>query len=81
MKRIAITLALALSLFGGLAGNAQAARHLSGGGGGTPTNYGGAIINGVFVTFLCSNGVCTVNSPAWLAGRTVVYTNGVWVLK
>jgi hypothetical protein len=74
MKKIALAVALLSSL--ALSGTAEAKRKLTIG---TPTNYGGAIINGVYVTFIC-NSTCIVQSPDWLKGRTVVYTSSGWVL-
>jgi len=78
MKKVALAFAIALTLVAS-GTTAHAKKHLSGGGG-TPTNYGYAIINGVFTTFVCTT-TCTVISPDWLSGRTVVYTSSGWVLQ
>jgi hypothetical protein len=73
MKRIGIAILLGLAL----CGSAEAKRrNLTIG---TPTNYGGAIIGGVFVSFIC-NSTCIVQSPDYLKGRTVVYTSNGWQL-
>jgi hypothetical protein len=77
MKQIALAIAFALTLVGSFAGHADARRHLSSG---TPTNYGGAIINGVYVTFICTTS-CVVQSPSYLYGRIVVRNaDGTWRL-
>jgi hypothetical protein len=76
MKKLVIAVGLLLSL--SIAGTADARKRFSSGGG-TPTNYGYAIINGVFVSFVCTTS-CTVTSPTWLSGRTVVNVNGTWQL-
>jgi hypothetical protein len=79
MKQIALATAFALTLVGSFAGHAdaKARRHLSSG---TPTNYGAAIIGGVYVTFVCTTS-CVVQSPTYLYGRTVVRNaDGTWRL-
>ena len=75
---------MAVALLSG-ANDADARKRFGGSSSGiVDTTYGYAIINGVFVSFVCASTTsttCTATSPSWLAGRTVVRTSTGWALR